>query len=49
MKYSVHKEIPKAFHSRCNYDYHFIKIELAEEFEGQFICLGLNSEKYITF
>ena len=32
-----------------NYDYHFIIKELAEEFEGQFTCLGENTEKYITF
>ena len=32
-----------------NYDYHFIIKELAEEFEGQFICLRKNTEKYITF
>ena len=31
------------------YDYHFIIKELAEEFEGEFECLGENTEKYITF
>ena len=31
------------------YDYHFIIKELAEEFKGQFECLGENTEKYITF
>ena len=32
-----------------NYDYHFIIKELAEEFEGEFNCLGENTEKFITF
>ena len=31
-----------------NYDYRFIIKELGEEFKGQFICLGENTEKYIT-
>ena len=49
-----------ATHSTCNlkyinryirskYDYHFIIKELSTEFEGQFTCLGENTEKYITF
>ena len=29
-------------------DYHFIIKELAEEFEGEFECLGENTEKHIT-
>ena len=37
------------FHDSSTYDYHFIIKELAEEFEGQFECLGENTEKYITF
>ena len=37
------------FHNGYNYDYHFIIKELAEEFEGQFTCLGENNKKYITF
>ena len=28
---------------------HFIIEELAEEFKGQFECLGENTEKFITF
>ena len=36
------------FHNRSNYHYHFIITELAEEFQKQFICLGENTEKYIT-
>ena len=37
------------FHNGSTYDHHFIKNELAEEFEGEFECLGENTEKYITF
>ena len=37
------------FHNGSTYDYHFIIKELAEESEGQFECLGDNTEKYITF
>ena len=32
-----------------NYDYYFITKELLEEHEGHFICLGENTDKYITF
>ena len=42
-------EIPVVFHNSSNYDYHFIIKELANRFEGQFECLGKNSEKYKTF
>ena len=31
------------------YDHHFIIQELVKEFEGNFECLGENTEKYITF
>ena len=37
------------FHNGSIYDYHSIIKELAEEFEGEFECLGGNAEKYITF
>ena len=37
------------FHNGSTYDYHFIIKELAEEFEGEFECLGENTEKCITF
>ena len=43
------KEILKVFHNGSTYDYHFIIKNLAEEFEGEFECLGENTEKYITF
>ena len=36
------------FHNGSTYDYYFIIKELAEEFEGEFECLGENTEKYIT-
>ena len=37
------------FHNESNYDYHFITIELAQEFERRFTRSGENTEKYITF
>ena len=49
LKYSVHKKISAVFHSRSNYDYHFIIKEFVEEFKKQLTCLGENTEKYITF
>ena len=45
----VPKEISVVFHNGSTYDYHFIIKQLAEEFEGEFECLGENTEKYITF
>ena len=36
------------FHNGSIYDYHFIIKELADKFEGEFECLGENTEKYIT-
>ena len=45
----VPKEIPVVFHNGSTYDYHFIIKELFKEFEGNFDCLGENTEKYITF
>ena len=49
LKYKIPKEIPVVFHNSSAYYYHLIIKELAEEFEGQFECLGENTEKYITF
>ena len=49
MRYKVPKEIPVVFHNGSTYDYHFIIKELVKEFEGNFECLGQNTEKYITF
>ena len=48
-RHKIPKEIPVVFHNGFTYDYHFIIKELAEEFEGEFDCLGENTEKYITF
>ena len=44
-----YKEIPIVFHNGSIYDYHFIIKKLVKEFEGNFECLGKNTEKYITF
>ena len=49
LRYKVPKEIPIVFHNGPTYDYHFIIKELVKEFEGNFECLGENTEKYITF
>ena len=48
-KCKTSKEIPVVFHNGSTYDYHFIIKQLAKEFEGQFECLGANTEKYISF
>ena len=49
LRYKVPKEIPVGFHNGSTYDYHFIIKELVKEFQGNFDCLGENTEKYITF
>ena len=49
LRYKVPKEIPVVFHNGSTYNYHFIIKELVKEFEGNFECLGENTEKYITF
>ena len=49
MRYKVPKEISVVFHNGSTYDYHFIINELVKEFNGNFQCLGENTEKYITF
>ena len=41
--------MPIVYHNGSNYDYDFIIKELAEQFEGQFTCLGEDTEKYIIF
>ena len=41
-------EIPIVFHNGSTYDYHFIIRQLAKEFEGNFECIGENTEKYIS-
>ena len=37
------------FHNGSTCDYHFVIKELVKKFEGNFECLGENTEKYITF
>ena len=49
LRYKIPKEIPIVFHNGSTYDYHFIIKELVKEVEGNFECLGENTEKYITF
>ena len=49
LRYKVPKEIPIVFHNGSTYDYHFIIKELVKEFNGNFECLGENTEKHITF
>ena len=48
LRYKIPKEIPVVFHNGSTYDYHFIIKELVKEFQGNFECLGKNTEKYIT-
>ena len=49
LKYKIPREIPVVFHNGSTYDYHFIIKELVKQFDGNFECLGENTEKYITF
>ena len=49
LRYKVPEEIPVVFHNGSTCDYHFLIKELVKEFEGNFDCLGENTEKYITF
>ena len=49
LRYKVPKEIPVVFHNGSTYDYHFIIKELVNKCEGNFECLGENTEKCITF
>ena len=49
LNYQIVKEIPVLFHNGSVCDYHFIIKYLARIFEGNFECLGENTEKYISF
>ena len=49
LRYKVPQKVPVKIHNGSKYDYHFLIKELAEEFKGQFECLGENTEKYVTF
>ena len=48
LKYQVSKKIPVVIYN-AGYGYHFVIEQLAEEFKGQFECIGKNVENYITF
>ena len=48
LRYKISKEIPLVFPNGSTFDYHFIIKEVAEEFEGEFECLGEIHKKYIT-
>ena len=45
LMYNTPREIPVVFHNGSSYEYHFIIKGLAEEFDGEFECLGENKEK----
>ena len=45
LRYQILNEIPIVFHNGSGYDYHFIIRQLAKEFEGNFKCIGENTEK----
>ena len=49
LKFNVPNEISVVFHNGSNYDHHFIIKSLVNGSEGQFECLGENTEKYKTF
>ena len=49
LRYKIPKEIPIVFHNGSTCDYHFKIKELVKEFDGNFECLGENTEKYIMF
>ena len=49
MNYKITKNIPIVFHNLSLFDGHLIIKELANEFHGEFECLGENTEKYISF
>ena len=49
MNYEILIKVPLVFHNGSTHDNDFIIKELEKEFEGQFDCLGKNTEKYITF
>ena len=49
MNYKITRDIPDILHNDSTYDYHLIIKEFVREYEGEFECLGENSEKCITF
>ena len=49
LKFNLPNEISVVFHRGSNYIYHFTIKEFANDFKGQFECLGENREDYKTF
>ena len=49
LRYKRPREISAVFYYGSVYDNHLIIKEVAEGFEGQFECLGENTEQYINF
>ena len=49
LRCNVPKKIPIVFHNGSAYDYHFSIKKLAEEFKGEFECLGENTGKIYYF
>ena len=49
LKFNVPNENPAVFHNGSHHDYHFIIKKLANDWEGQFKCLGENTKKYKSF
>ena len=48
LNYKVPKDIPVTIHN-ASYDTHFTINQLAEEFKGEFGCIGGNMEKTYHF
>ena len=49
LRYKVPQEIPVKIHNGSTYDYHFLIKELAEEFKGEFGCLGQIQKNILAF
>ena len=49
LRFKIPKEIHVLFHNGSTYDYHFKIKELVKKFDGNFECLGEETEKYKTF
>ena len=49
LRYKMSKEIPVVFDNSSTYNYHPILKELVKEFEGEFECIGENTEKLLLF
>ena len=46
LKYNIPKGNSVLFHNGSNFDYHVIMKDIANKFEGEFTCLGKNTETY---